>query len=191
MFVALTLLLVSVPARAATMAAGGKSSETLDTAFLGALVSAGIAPSPLKPATLDGLTLTFPITGGVIDVESARGEIYRSGGVRLTKGETQVDVLNPVLDTTGPAPVVTGIIVVNGVVQGRVPFADAKLPELALPLQASPSGRVSISNIEATVSETGAAALNGVFGTTAFVAGLPIVSVTLSMKLRASKVPAV
>ena len=91
--------------------------------------------------------------------------------LRLVAGETVVDLKQFIIDTTA-APVLTGLAKVNGSVVGRIPLFKVSLPALDLPL---PSARkLVISGAGLTLTPEGAAALNSIFGVTAFVEDFPI-----------------
>ncbi|HMZ80736.1 MAG TPA: hypothetical protein PLL06_13620 [Acidobacteriota bacterium] len=154
--------------------AGGKTSVTLSTDFVGALTTLGVAPDRVSPAKLKRGIASFPIPSGALDLSTAKGEIDHTGGLTLTAGSTRVQLLNFVIDTTGTTPVLTGLVVVNGTLLGRLPLFDLALPALTLPIQPGANGRVTIGNVGVTLTETAAGALNQVFGVTAFVKGFNI-----------------
>jgi hypothetical protein len=142
--------------------------------FVVALTSQGIAPSKNLPATLYQRIAYFPITGGRLDASNAKGEVPHSGGLKLTKGATQVVISDFVIDTTG-SPKLTGIVTANGSIVGRIPLFNLALPALSLPLQL-PAGpeTLLIEGSRVTLTHEAAVALNGVFGTTAFAGGFNV-----------------
>jgi hypothetical protein len=142
--------------------------------FVTALGSLGIAPSKVLPATLYQRIAFFPITGGRIDASNAKGEVPHSGGLTLTRGGTQVAISDFIIDTTA-TPKLTGIVTANGSIVGRIPLFNLALPQLVLPLQlpAAPE-TLLIEGNRVTLTAEAATALNGAFGTTAFVPGFPI-----------------
>jgi len=142
--------------------------------FVGALTSLGITPSKNLPGTLYQRIGFFPIVGGRLDAANARGEIPHSGGLKLTKGATQVILTDFIVDTTA-SPKLTGIVTANGSIVGRVPLFNLALPALSLPLTLPPGPEILlIEGNRMTLTQEAATALNGVFGTTAFVAGFEI-----------------
>jgi hypothetical protein len=142
--------------------------------FVGALVSLGIAPSKVLPGTLHQRIAFFPITGGRLDAADARGEVPHSGGLSLTRGATQVIISDFIIDTTS-APKLTGIVTANGSIVGRIPLFNLAVPQLVLPLQLPPSPEtLLIEGNRVTLTAEAAAALNSVFGTTAFTPGFNI-----------------
>lgn len=154
---------------------GGYTLVELFPEFVGALTSLGIAPSKNLPATLHNRIALFPITGGRLDAASAKGEIPHAGGLRLTSGATQVTLTDFVIDTTGPAPRLTGLVTANGSLVGRVPLFAVALPALSLPLALPPAPeQLLIEGNRLTLTAEAAQALNGLFGTTAFAPGFGI-----------------
>ncbi len=100
--IAAVAALVAVVAMLAPATAGASSGGTVklkgeattlqtDPATTKALISNGILPLPVRPASVDaawwrrGLSLryTFPITGGRVDARSLVGHINHSGGLRF------------------------------------------------------------------------------------------------------------
>ena len=181
---AVALALVSVgttPAAPSATLASGRTSVSLSAELLGALGTLGVTPGTVKPGKLNGTTVSFPISGGVVDLATARGEIQHTGGLTLTAGATEVRLLNFTIDTAGATPKLTGAVVVNGSYVGRLTLFDLALPELALPIQ--PSGnRVTIPNVAVTLSAEAAGALNEVFGVSAFAEGIPVGTATVNLR---------
>jgi hypothetical protein len=152
-----------LPATAAPTAGirAGATTVTPAASFLSAATSLGVEVAPLK-----GRALRFPITGGTSDLANARGEIFHSGGISLTAGSTVVQLRDFTIDTTS-TPVLTGMVVANGSVVGRIPLFKVGLPALSLPLTPKKQ-RLQIPGATLTLTATAATALNGAFGVTAF-----------------------
>ncbi len=143
--------------------------------FVDALTSLQIAPSKNLPATLYQRIAFFPITGGRLDAASAKGEVPHSGGLKLTRGATQVIISDFIIDTASSAPKLTGIVTANGSIVGRIPLFNLQLPALTLPLTLPPGPEVLlIEGSKVTLTQEAATALNGVFATTAFAAGFNV-----------------
>jgi hypothetical protein len=153
---------------------GGYTLVEFLPGFVSALGSLEIAPSKQLPATLYQAIGFFPITGGRIDASTARGEVPHSGGLRLTRGTTEVVLTDFVVDTT-VAPKLTGLVTANGSVVGRIPLFNLALPAISLPLTL-PAGpeTLLIEGSKMTLTTEAASALNGAFSTTAFVTGFQI-----------------
>ena len=81
--------------------AGGRTTVKLSDEFVCALGALGVAAAPIGPATLKRGFAAFPIPGGALDLETARGDIFHTGGLSLSAGDTRVQLLNFVIDTQG------------------------------------------------------------------------------------------
>jgi hypothetical protein len=149
--------------------AGGYTSVRLSEEFVGALGSLGVTPGDIEPGRLSRGRARFPIPGGALDLETARGDIFHLGGLTLVAGDTRVGLLNFVIDTTAD-PLLTGLVTVDGDLVGRVPLFDLGLTE-------APSvrhGRLKIRDVDVTLTAAAAGALNDIFGVSDFFDGLPI-----------------
>ena len=153
----------------------GRTSVKLSEEFIGALTSLGVTAGVVDPSRVYGGSVTFPVTGGAVDLATARGEIAHSGGLTLSAGGTEVRLQSFTIDTTGSAPVLTGLVVVNDGLLGRVPLFDLQLPSgITLPLKPSENGKLRINDVGVTPTSVAADALNGIFGVTAFTPGFNI-----------------
>jgi hypothetical protein len=170
--IALSLLLGAGTALAEPTAqvAGGRTAVELSDDFLGALTALGVEAAPIGPASLRGGWAAFPIPAGALDLETARGDIFHSGGLSLRAGATKVQLLNFVIDTQAD-PVLTGLVAVNGDLVGRVALFDLVLNEDPVVWR---SGWLVVRSVDVTLTAGAADALNGIFGVDAFVEGLPI-----------------
>lgn len=140
--------------------------------FVSALSGLGVAASSLGIAVLADGRAYFPISSGAVDAANARGEINHLGGLVLTAGTVRVELSDFLIETTG-TPRLTGLVVANGDVVGRIPLFSLALPNLSLPLQ--PAGRLlRIPGVGVTLTNDAAQALNATFGVSAFVAGFNI-----------------
>jgi len=178
----LALTLACSGAFAQTVAVqSGQTSVALSTEFLGALQKLGVAPGVLTPTTINSkAVVTFPITGGAIDAQSAAGQITHSGGLTLTKGTTQVAIENFIIDTTGSSPVLNGIAAVNGSVAASLTLFNLQLPPgFRTPIRPIAGVFVTVPGVAVTLSDAAAATLNKVFGVTAFTGGLNVGSATV------------
>jgi len=169
-----------------TLAIAGTTEQVTDTVttgvtgvqfssgFLDALSSLGVEAGPVGPTTIyDGIA-TFPITGGAIDLNTAGGNIIHSGGLTLHTSKTNVLLESFIIDTTGAAPVLTGLVVVNGTLLGRVPLFNLILPPgFTLPLKPQ-LPLLTLSNVTVELSSKAAADLNSVFSVSAFHGGFDI-----------------
>jgi hypothetical protein len=175
--VAAMLVVPAVTAAATTSAGtvhlnGVRTTLTTDPATTGVLVSKGILPLPVGPATVaprfgpDGLSLRygFPITGGRVDAATLAGFINHSGGLRF------VNVAN------GRALTLTGFRIrisdnpgvtaqVNHDPSLRVRILNLDLTNAKVVKQPP---RVWVGNVKATLTKTAASALNDALGVSFF-----------------------
>ena len=129
---------------------------------------------PSEKPLIEG-NAVFPITEGVIDVQTGIGELASSGGNIFTAGANVIKVQNFVVDLTNPvSPVVTGVFVVNGTVLARQPIFTLQLPSgFTLPL--TPQNGVEIANgFTATLAPAAVGTINGIFGGPVFQPNTPV-----------------
>ena len=173
--VALAMLVSSVNATAQKTETieGGRTTVALAGGFVSALGSLGVTPGTVSPTRLVDGTVNFPITGGAIDLDTAASQILHSGGLTLTAGQTKVTLQSFIIDTTG-APVITGLVSVNGKLLGRLPLFDLALPS-GITLPSKPhDGQLVLKGVGVTLDSTAAGALNTVFHVSAFKGGFGI-----------------
>lgn len=152
----------------------GRTTVELGSGFIGALTSLGISVGTVGEAYLRGTVAVFPINGGGIDLENARGEINHSGGLFLVRGTTRVELVSFAIDTIGSGAVLTGLVIANGTVVGRIPLFNLSLPPLMLPLRLQFFNALVLNPVGLSLTSEAATALNSVFGTSAFVTGFAI-----------------
>ncbi len=153
-----------------TVEAGG-TSVALSSDFVTALQSLGVTPGTVEPTKLRNGKALFPINGGAIDLKTLKGEIIHSGGLTLTAGSTQVRLQAFIIDTTGSSPVLTGLVVLNGGLLARVPLFDLNLSRSSIRLDGDD---LRVRGVGLTLDKVAAAALNQIFAVSAFKAGFPI-----------------
>jgi hypothetical protein len=180
-------LAVSAPAAAApsVQITLGVTSVALSSEFTGALGSLGVTPDNVLPGALyttaRGASVAFPIPTGELDGDGPKLEILHSGGLTLTAGSTRVALTSFIIENLGGKLQLTGVVKANDSIVGRIPLFDVKLtqaPSLSNPARRGLFGfspaQLSIRGAEVTLAAPAAAALNGVFGVSAFTAGFPI-----------------
>lgn len=170
----LAVALLSVPAVAepTVPVIGGNTRVALDGDFLMAV--GPLSPTPIAPGSLDAKTLSliYPIPGGALDLGSAKGDIYHNGGLSLSDGMgSTVDLRQFIIDTTGPDPVLTGLVSLNGSVLARLPLFDLTI--MPDKISVTPANTVIVDEVVVTLNPTAATALNDIFGT-ALPDGFPV-----------------
>jgi len=83
----LVVLLACAASAHAETIYGGTTTVALDSATVGALVGLGFSIAPVAPATVNGLTAVFPITGG-----DTTTDITHSGGLAFTDAGITTDI---------------------------------------------------------------------------------------------------
>lgn len=154
---------------------GGRTYVTLASEFAGALNSLSVFVGPIGKARLLHGVASFPINGGSLDVAGAKGEVTHKGGLFLTAGRTSVRLMDFNIDLTGTTPGLTGLVIANGAVVGRIRLFDIALPAgITLPLRPMAGRFFDLDGARLTLNSGAATALNGVFGINAFAGGFPI-----------------
>ena len=123
----------SISAAPTALLTDGKTTVTLSNDFLGALVALRLSAGTVGEGTLRSGVASFPVTGGALDLATAKGEINHTGGLVLAAGSTRVELLSFNIDTSGNRTVLTGLVTVNGDFVGRLPLFDLTLPAVTLP----------------------------------------------------------
>jgi hypothetical protein len=176
--VAVSLVATAAFAQQTKTVEGGVTSVALSETFTGALTSLSVTPGVVAPSRLREGVAFFPIVGGAIDLDTAAGNIVHSGGLTLTAGSIEVRLQSFLIDTTATPPVLTGIVVANNKLVGRIPLFHVVLPSgFSVPLKAQDGFILQLKGVGLTLSANAATALNGVFGLSggqAIPAGLPI-----------------
>jgi len=159
-----------------TVLKGGATTVTTGPGVAATLLRNGILPIATRPGrqsisiTGGGLStsVTFPVTGGAVDLTTLAGTIKHRGGIAFVnlRNGRKLAVDNFVIDTAA------------GVLTGRVTATGARVPLFTLDLSAatvSAAGRqVKVGNIDVRLTAVAAAALNQSLGTRVFAAGLDL-----------------
>lgn len=155
--------------------AGGATTLALDAGAGAALASLNITAAPVDPAQATGAGLEFPITGGKLDAKTFAGTVKHSGGIRLSRGDTVVDLTSFTINVDSD-PDLTALV--GG---ARVSILNLDLSQLS----ASVQGRqITLSGVKASLTAAAAGALNTAFSTTAFTEGLVLGTATVAARAR-------
>jgi uncharacterized Zn-binding protein involved in type VI secretion len=181
--------LVAVAAVLAPATAGASSASTVklngkattlqtDPATTKALISNGILPLPVNPASVRaaswhrGLSLRyrFPITSGRVDATSLLGHINHSGGLEffnVANGHTLT--LTNFRIQISAHPGLTAAV--NGDPKSRVRILNLDLSNATI-VKHPPT--VKVDGVKATLTSTAAGALNSTLGVNLFSAGITL-----------------
>lgn len=157
---------------------GNTTTVVLDPKFLMALKTLKLTPTPFGTAKINGANAVFPITGGKATIYKKgdvtpyiQGEVDHAGsGLTLTAGKTKVTIMNFVV-YPGTGSSLTGDVAING----GTPLHAVKLFDLdggtLKPPTISAKGVATLKGTTIYLSNEAAAALNGVFKTSALAGG--------------------
>jgi hypothetical protein len=168
-----TVTIRAVPAQIEL--AGGATTLALDAGAARALQSLGIEAGPVDPARAVGGGLSFPISGGKVAVDGFAGAIRHAGGIRLSKGSTNVELTSFTINVDD-APDLTALV--GG---QRVSILDLDLSGLEARVRGR---RITLSGVRASLTGAAAGALNQAFATSAFAAGLTLGTATVAARAR-------
>lgn len=150
---------------------GGTTQVKLDPGFLQALTTLKVAPSPYADATLDGDTITFPITGGNVGLfkpgttpDYVVGQVQHensglnleAGGKTVTVGDFNVD---PVASLVYGDVLVDGKPAASSIAIFRLDGTTLQAPDLS-----GGGGEVVLQGSGVFLTEGAATLLNDTFG---------------------------
>jgi len=165
-------VVVTTQPKSVGLAAQGSTDLTLDPGTAAALTGLGVTAAPVGPASVTPAgAIAFPITGGRANASTFAGSITHSGGISLTAGSTVVELTDFTINVD-QAPDLTAKLG-----DQRVSILDLDLSAL----QPSVAGRkITLANVNATLTAGAAAALNAAFSTSAFTEGLVLGNATVN-----------
>ncbi|MGH2993137.1 MAG: HtaA domain-containing protein [Solirubrobacterales bacterium] len=143
---------------------GGDAGLVLDPAARSKFDSQGITRNVVSPATRQGDAFGFPVLGGEVTEDGSSGDVRLDGGIRLTKGGTNLE-LTKMRIHLGDGEITA---IVDGQRRTVMSFNANKV-------EATVTGdNVTLSGIAAKLTEEGAGAINDAFGGSAFSEGNPL-----------------
>lgn len=148
----------------------GHTSVRLSNRFVDRLAALQLLFDRIYPGKLENGVAAFPISAGTIDFANAKAEMLHMGGVAISAGPVSVQLRDFSIDTTSTKPVLTGMVVINNELVGRMPLFDLELPALDLPIDPQTTV-VDIPNVKALFTTHAASTLNGIFGVRDFARG--------------------
>ncbi|WP_328603444.1 hypothetical protein OG943_25520 [Amycolatopsis sp. NBC_00345] len=170
---------------------GESTSVALDSGFVSALQSLGVAPSPSGTASVKDGVASFPITGGHVTVYQpgeedpyVQGSIEHQGsGLKLTKGDTEVELDNFVVDPGKPATLSGRVQAGGQVVAPSTVLFDLDGSTLKPITTDAAAGTATLTGTTVKLSDGAAQALNGAFKTDALKGGITIGIATIVVAL--------
>ncbi len=152
----------------------GATALQLAPGAAAALLSLGVTPGVIAPATAQSDGLNFPITDPLPQALATR-RITHSGGISLTAGSTQVDLANFDINL-GRHPNLTALV--NGGARVRILKLDLSGAQLHFA-----GGQLRLGPVTASLTRKAADALNAAFGVSAFTKGLVLGTATVKYNL--------
>jgi hypothetical protein len=155
---------------------GDKTKLVTDPATTKVLLANGISPQPVgktgfdvPPRSKKSVRYSFPITGGTLDAATLAGTIDHSGGINFvntTNGRNLL--LTNFRIEIGASPGLTAAV---GGTDLRVRILDLDLSRAKI---LSQGNVIRVKNVDATLTDTAAGALNASLGVSFFAAGIDL-----------------
>lgn len=172
--VAVAVALALVPAvsaaevsNTAALERAGDTRLRLDRKTGRTLRNLGIAVAPVKPSKVARGAVVFPITSGRVDPKLVDGAlINHSGGLRLSKGRTKVDLRKFRIRITSLQATISAVVGTTRATIIDLDISKARITRPALNLR--------VRNVGVKLNATGASTLNEAFRTRAFEPGLKL-----------------
>jgi hypothetical protein len=157
----------------------GVSTITLSP-ILGSLLQ-GYTIGAVSPSSLTNGVVSLPVAGGAFDLDTAKGEVFHTGGLTFTKGNYVIALTDFLIDTTDDsqsgitAPIVSALVIANGAVIGRLPLFNLGKPTgFQLPVPLTDKYLFTLNGSAMTLNATAAEELDKAFGVSTLTGGLSI-----------------
>jgi len=149
-------LTMTLAASAPAADLGGKTTLAPNPDTLDALAAEGISVAPAGEATVGGDGISFPITGGKVDVENVTGKIVHRGGLTFSDHGAAVTLQRYVIKL-GDKNVIRASVAGGGKLRlADLDLDDAKIKERG--------NKVVVSNVGVALAGKAAKALSATFG---------------------------
>ncbi|NJO66529.1 MAG: hypothetical protein HC832_03120 [Leptolyngbyaceae cyanobacterium RM1_405_57] len=145
----------------------GTTSVTFSTALVDALGALGVQASGFGETGIEDGVATFAITGGAADLNDTQVEIIHTGGLTFSTANTTVNLTDFVISNLGERPNLTGLVTVNGELLARLPLFNLNIGEIGS-TSADNLVNLDLQNVQVTLTDTAAGALNQAFTVNAF-----------------------
>ncbi|MEO7979601.1 MAG: hypothetical protein ABI807_01665 [Sporichthyaceae bacterium] len=169
---------------------GKSTAVALDSGFVDALTTLKLTPGTLGGATLDGGSLSFPITGGEVAYYKpgtrhpyVTGHIqHDNSGLSLSSGGTEVDLTDFNINPANSR--LYGNVSVNGKSAAKHAMIFKLNGTTLKPLQTGPNNTAILEGTTVHISKTAADLLNQTFKTDAVAPGLlvGVAKITINTK---------
>ncbi len=167
-WVTITYSQISAAAPTARMASG-VTAVALNDAFIGAIDGSAVTVGSVVPgAVVVNRYAVLPVVGGGFDLGTAQGEILHAGGLSISAANASL-IFQDFILSTADAPILSGLVVLNGGVVGRFPLFKLTFPtDFELPVSLAADGMLNLTGLGVSLTAQAAAALNRVFAVTTF-----------------------
>ena len=189
LLLAITMSVVSVSgawAAPAVQVKGGETHLLFSTQVSDELAFTGVESEAVEPASLrpDSRKLRLRVQGGLLDLDTLKGEINHRGGVRLMSVDGERLSLQAFrIDTLGESPMISAIATVSGSILTRIDMFELQRNETSEIDLNDRGNKLRIRNMDILLTTDGARYLNEYFGTS-FDAGTIVGTANARIKLR-------
>jgi hypothetical protein len=151
----------------------GRTSVELSDSLVNALGSLNVQATGFGGTRIRDGVADFLITGGATDLDTTEVEIFHKGGLTFSAGNTEVSLTDFIISNVNTQPVLTGTVIANDTLLTRLPLFDLQIGEVNTTAKEA-LRNLDLSNVDITLSDQAAKALNDAFDVNAFTAGFNI-----------------
>lgn len=150
----------------------GKTSVKLSDSLVDALDDLDLKAQGFDGTHIRHGVANFSITGGATDLDSTEVEIFHKGGLTFSDEDTKVSLTDFVISNVDSDPVLTGAVIANDELVSRIPLFDLEIGEIDS--RTIGITDLDLNNVNVSLSDQAATALNNAFDVDAFTGGLNI-----------------
>lgn len=162
---------------------GGETSFIFSNDLVNALTSLEVQVGAFGNTNIQSEGISFPITGGIADLDSTKVDIIHDGGITLSNTNTTVDFTDFIVTNLGDRQTLTAAVTVNNDLITRTPLFDLQIGSLGTSnLGGHPT--LNLDNVQATLTGEAANLLNQTFGVSAFTQGFNLGTADVEAVLR-------
>lgn len=155
------------------IARGDGTSVAFSDDLVNALTSLQVQVEAFGKTNIQSDGISFPITGGIADIDGTKVDIVHDGGITLSDSDTTVDLTDFIVTNLGDRVILTAAVTVNDDLLTRAALFDLQIGSLGT----SNSGKhpiLNLDNVQAKLTDDAANLLNQTFGVSAFTQGFNI-----------------